>query len=486
MILTVLLLLALLPGPGVTAIRENIAIGARAVQSSTYDSGHAQNAVDGNSNANYWKGSCSHTSYETDPWWRLELPAVYNITSVTIVNRGDCCGKRIIGAEIRIGNTLENNGNRNKLVAVINSFPSGVTNSFNFKATEGQFVNIFLPGSRKILTLCEVQVFSDEEVISQSPDFYDNIAVGAKAVQSSTTPTLGNPEYAVDGNTDTDSRRGSCSHTLTEANPWWRVELPGVCNVTSVTIVNREDCCSDRIKGAQIHIGNSLKNKGNDNKLVAVIGPTLSEITMTYKFKATRGRFVNIFLPGEDKILSLCEVKVFTDEEFSPEDFHVHDYGELPNLAPKGRATQSSLLTSGKFPGFGLAQNAIDGNRNPDLRKGSCTETEKESSPWWRLNLHHRQTVSSVALTNRGDCCAENLDGAEIRIGDSLENDGKDNPLCATVSSIPAGQTEHYICSGLLEGSYVTVVLPGEERTLSLCEVEVFGMPADQCVDAFE
>uniref|UniRef100_A0A8B9JQL0 Si:ch73-359m17.2 n=1 Tax=Astyanax mexicanus TaxID=7994 RepID=A0A8B9JQL0_ASTMX len=266
-----------------------------AVQSSTYDSGHAQNAVDGNSNANYWKGSCSHTSYETDPWWRLELPAVYNITSVTIVNRGDCCGKRIIGAEIQAFTLLEKN-QKNKSIR---------------KTTEGQFVNIFLPGSRKILTLCEVQVFSVDNTTTSQLPFH----VGGKAVQSSTTPTLGNPEYAVDGNTDTDSRRGSCSHTLTEANPWWRVELPGVCNVTSVTIVNREDCCSDRIKGAQIHIGNSLKNNGNDNKLVAVIGPTLSEITMTYKFKATRGRFVNIFLPGEDKILSLCEVKVFTGKK---------------------------------------------------------------------------------------------------------------------------------------------------------------------------
>ncbi|XP_072550442.1 uncharacterized protein [Salminus brasiliensis] len=452
---------------------ENIAVGAKAVQSSTYDSGHAQNAVDGNSNADYKKGSCSHTNYETNPWWRVELPGVYNVTSVTIINRGDCCGHRIIGAEIRIGNSLENNGNNNQLVAVMNSPLFGVTNTFSFKATEGRVVNIVLPGKSKILTLCEVRVFADEEAFRESPDAPENIAVGAKAVQSSTTPTLGNPEYAVDGNIDTDSRRGSCSHTETENNPWWRVELPGVCNVTSVTIVNRADCCSDRINGAQIRIGNSLKNNGNNNKLVAVIGPLGSEITKTYRFEATKGRFVNIFLPGKNKILSLCEVKVFAD------------YNDLPNLALKGRATQSSLLTSGTLRGFGRAQNAIDGNRNSDLKKGSCTETEKESFPWWRMTLHQKYIISSVALTNRGDCCSERLDGAEIRIGDSLENDGKDNPLCATVSSIPAGQTKHYECSSLLEGSYVTVVLP-REGTLSLCEVEVFGFSTDQCRDAIK
>ncbi|KAL0166467.1 hypothetical protein M9458_038311, partial [Cirrhinus mrigala] len=32
-----------------------------------------------------------------------------------ITNRGDCCPERINGAQIRIGNSLENNGNNNEL-----------------------------------------------------------------------------------------------------------------------------------------------------------------------------------------------------------------------------------------------------------------------------------------------------------------------------------------------------------------------------------
>ncbi|KAL6476266.1 hypothetical protein MHYP_G00147650 [Metynnis hypsauchen] len=128
------------------------------------------------------------------------------------------------------------------------------------------------------------------------------------------------------------------------------------------------------------------------------------------------------------------------------------------------------------WAGFGIAGNAIDGNRNSNLTMGSCTETAQESTPWWRVNLHRKYTVSTVALTNRGDCCPEGLDGAEIRIGNSIENEGKDNPLCATVSSILAGQTDYFNCGALLEGSYVTVSLP-REGTLSLCEVEVFGVP---------
>ncbi|KAL6476264.1 hypothetical protein MHYP_G00147630 [Metynnis hypsauchen] len=158
------------------------------------------------------------------------------------------------------------------------------------------------------------------------------------------------------------------------------------------------------------------------------------------------------------------------------------DKDDLNNVALRGRATQSSVHFSEISPGFGLALNAIDGNRNSDLKKGSCMRTEQESAPWWRLSLPRKHIVSSVALTNRGDCCPELLDGAEIRVGDSLRNEGKDHPLCATVSSIPAGQTEYFNCSALLEGSFVTVSLP-REGTLSLCEVEVFGVPVVRCRD---
>ncbi|KAI4891193.1 hypothetical protein NFI96_006426 [Prochilodus magdalenae] len=162
---------------------------------------------------------------------------------------------------------------------------------------------------------------------------------------------------------------------------------------------------------------------------VAVIGPLGSDLTKTYRFRATEGRYVNVLLPGENKILTLCEVEVFADTESSPESFHLHEEEDLHNVALRGRATQSSVHSSEMSPGFCLAQNAIDDNRDPDLKKGSCTQTEQESSPWWRLSLHRSHVVSYVALTNRGDCCSERLGGAEIRVGDSLSNDGKDNPL---------------------------------------------------------
>ena len=36
--------------------------------------------------------SCYTSSREEVPWWAVDTGAVQNISSVTITNRGDCCG----------------------------------------------------------------------------------------------------------------------------------------------------------------------------------------------------------------------------------------------------------------------------------------------------------------------------------------------------------------------------------------------------------
>ncbi|XP_067249145.1 fucolectin-1-like [Chanodichthys erythropterus] len=317
----VILLLALLPGLCVTDwtedtedISRNIALGAKTVQSST-DSflGSAKHAVDGNSNSNYAHGSCTHTNSEHNPWWRVDLMGVYSINKVTIANRGDCCGERISGAQIRIGNSLHSNGNNNHLAAVVWSIPSGGTETYKFKPIEGRYVNIVLPGMYKILTLCEVEVFAETEDSTCVPG---NLAVGGQAVQSSTSPTFGETyakaQHAVDGNTDTDIFHKSCSHTARQDTPWWRVDLKNVYTISKVAITTHRHCCSAGLSKAQIRIGNSLENNGNNNQLAATVWDIGFGVTKTFEFKPIKGRYVNIAIPDAyHRVVVLCEVQVF-------------------------------------------------------------------------------------------------------------------------------------------------------------------------------
>ncbi|XP_026087270.1 fucolectin-4-like isoform X2 [Carassius auratus] len=158
----VILFLTLFPGLCIADLSGNLALGAAAVQSSTYDYlGAAQNGIDGNRQSNYFLGSCTHTAGGSNPWWRVDLKKAHKITRVRITNRGDCCAERLIGAQIRIGNSLAYNGNSNQLVRIIGYIQPGGTQTFDFTPVKGRYVNIFLPGLNKYLTLCEVEVFAD-------------------------------------------------------------------------------------------------------------------------------------------------------------------------------------------------------------------------------------------------------------------------------------------------------------------------------------
>jgi len=94
------------------------------------------------------------------------------------------------------------------------------------------------------------------------------------------------------------------------------------------------------------------------------------------------------------------------------------------NRAVGGAATQSST-SSGSWS----AEKAIDSNRGLQQLNTGCSSTLNETNPWWRLDLRDIYRVSEVVVTNRDDCCAEQISGAEIRIGNSLENNGNNNPM---------------------------------------------------------
>ncbi|ROL51274.1 Fucolectin-1 [Anabarilius grahami] len=309
-----------------------------------YLKGVAQHAVDGNRDSTHGKGSCTHTNAEFNPWWRVDLGNVYSVSNITITNRGDCCKERLKGAQIRIGNSLANNGNNNALVATVLTV-LGATETFSFEPVNGRYVNIYLPGNNEILTLCEVEVFAG------------NLALGATAVQSTTYPQSG-AQNAVDGNRNPIFSRQSCSATNADRNPWWRVDLLEVYKITRVSITNRGDCCAERINGAQIRIGNSLENNGNNNQLAAtVVSIPLGE-TQTLEFKPIRGRYVNIFITGRNEYLTLCElekvrqknqeIKVLMDQMRNLLwDINVmltmqNDSGMLPNIWPSSVNPQSS------------------------------------------------------------------------------------------------------------------------------------------------
>ncbi|MGI9240369.1 MAG: PVC-type heme-binding CxxCH protein, partial [Verrucomicrobiales bacterium] len=101
---------------------------------------------------------------------------------------------------------------------------------------------------------------------------------------------------------------------------------------------------------------------------------------------AENARYVRIELPGRNRILTLAEVEVTSGGK---------------NIAPKGKATQSSTGAGGD------AARATDGNKNPVYTAGGQTHTSEGGrngrNPWWELDFGKAGPIDAVEIWNRGD-----------------------------------------------------------------------------------
>uniref|UniRef100_A0A8W8NU85 Uncharacterized protein n=1 Tax=Magallana gigas TaxID=29159 RepID=A0A8W8NU85_MAGGI len=142
-------------------VLPNIAEGKPAKQSSTQSDYNATYAVDGNRGTNHLVDKCTVTfNGDTNPWWRVDLQAVYSIKSVRILNRGiDKYGDvsdRLRDVTVTVGLTgsdvntpcgfFAGPGTASQLVVI--DCPT---------STQGRYVKI--SKTTEALTLCEVDVF---------------------------------------------------------------------------------------------------------------------------------------------------------------------------------------------------------------------------------------------------------------------------------------------------------------------------------------
>ncbi|XP_009466921.1 PREDICTED: uncharacterized protein LOC104015857 [Nipponia nippon] len=407
-------------------VAPNVALGRTVTQSSTLNTlSLAANAVDGNTDTDWERGSCAHTEKELEPWWRVDLGRRHAVYAVTVTNRHDCCWESLLGAQVHVGDSLSDRGKRNPACGAILDTGPGSTSTVCCNGLPGRYVSIIIPGREDFLVLCEV------EVTAQSclpPPGAQNLALRRPAAQSSTAGQAGSAINAVDGNRDGNWRHGSCSQTEREPSPWWTVDLGRRRAVAAVVVRNRLDCCWHQLKGARVHVGDSLAGHGTDNPVCGTITDTGPGSTSTVCCRGLRGRYVTIAVPGREERLSLCEVEV----------------------VEQGCAA---------LPGAENVALGPPGGQSPP-------------EPWWRVDLGRRHTVYAVVVKNRHDCCWERLKGAEVRVGDSLIDRGRRNPVCGIITNAGPGSLSTICCHGL-RGRYVSILLSDQEDALVLCEVEV-------------
>uniref|UniRef100_A0A8C5WCI0 F5/8 type C domain-containing protein n=1 Tax=Leptobrachium leishanense TaxID=445787 RepID=A0A8C5WCI0_9ANUR len=152
------------PQPGAL----NLARSGQATQSSVYSpspSTDASKAIDGNTATSYYSYSCATTLSNQPAWWRLDLNRSMKVQSVIITNRQDCCPERLIGAQIKIGNSADGN---NPLCGTIKDVSKArVTVCCN--GMEGRYLSVTISDRNEYLTLCEVEVYGSEVSVKNEP-----------------------------------------------------------------------------------------------------------------------------------------------------------------------------------------------------------------------------------------------------------------------------------------------------------------------------
>lgn len=134
--------------------------------------------------------------------------------------------------------------------------------------------------------------------------------------QSSRYDNIGTGDKIVDGNKSTDYRSASCGHTKESNYPWFRIDLQKNYYIDRVEVLNRRDCCADRLINLNVMV---TEQKFDDPLLIDTNDRCGSELNRPGKpgelikmnCSNRYGRYVTVFLNKKYSILNICEVEVF-------------------------------------------------------------------------------------------------------------------------------------------------------------------------------
>lgn len=206
-----------------------------------------------------------------------------------------------------------------------------------------------------------------------------DLTTGAVATESS-NPYGFPPERAIDGVTT--GRNPDFNHTNNGPEEWLRIDLTDTTQADHLRIINRADCCSDRLNGTIVRAFSDAAA----TVPVYVSSPVSgSPAVLNLRFLSTQSVKV-IELRQTNQFLHVGEVQLFQKlATVLPLDTNL-GLAQLVNL----KVSQSSGTT---------ANRALDG----DTSNFSTTADGQTTDQWWKADLGEVMQIQQVELFNRGD-----------------------------------------------------------------------------------
>ncbi|XP_025080330.1 fucolectin-like [Pomacea canaliculata] len=143
----------------------------------------------------------------------------------------------------------------------------------------------------------------------------ENVALRkpARHISTFTNYPLATADKAVDGNTNGAFSNNSCTHTNEFYNTWWKVDLMGFYNITSVQLFTRTDARWDRLQNFEVRVSGTDPTtfpSGDGQQCVYYRNQVALTGTLLNCTRPITGRFVSVFKQANE-VLTICEMFVF-------------------------------------------------------------------------------------------------------------------------------------------------------------------------------
>lgn len=341
-------------------------------------------AIDGNYNTQHQRcvngqcqHYCSHSSNTDEPWLRFDLGGRRpNIVEIKLWLREDaCCTERARGVTVIVSSETtysdaKTAGNHFECGQELSAHQTRPTLKCP-PETVGRYVYVSNV-KNQWLSVCEAQVFQQQLWRwLQVPDV-ENAALGAATwsnrpayFQGAPVNLLRDGRFAVDGLDDSSNNVNPCSELTWGNDPMLAIDLGRRRDVKALRVVERNDCCGDRMDGMELYIGDSKTDHTKNVKCTGVPNTFNGAVTVSCE---VQGRYAQVRVPGTGKILQVCEVEVMVKKDAWP--------------MPRRRASMTTFRgTALVFGGIGADQivhndvNALDLNSKSWLTGTDALQT---------------------------------------------------------------------------------------------------------------
>jgi RHS repeat-associated protein len=313
-----------------TGALTNFALNKTATQSSTHSSGAvASRAVDGNTDGVFANGSVTHTNSDANGWWQVDLGQVQSLNTIKVWNRVEFPERLtsfyVFVSDVPFTSTnLTSTQNQAGVSSYYTTGQCGFPTEMAINRT-GRYVRVQLAGTN-FLSIAEVQVLG-----TAAPS---NVALNKTATQSS-TQSSGVPSRAVDGNTDGVYANNSVTHTTSELNAWWHVDLGQVETIATIKVWNRVEF-PERLTNFYVFVSDVPFTSTNLNTTLNQAGVYSYQATGQCGFPTEvsinrTGRYVRVQLAGTN-FLSIAEVQVWTGSSTPSIQWLISDHLGTPRM----------------------------------------------------------------------------------------------------------------------------------------------------------